>query len=58
VWTADNSVRHHDGPGSRRVDEREHFLYHVGIVADVGLIEEPTSKVRNVGILGRHNADS
>src|SRR5215831_8717455 len=58
VWTADNSVCHHDGPGSGRVDECEHFFRNAGIVANIGPFGEPASKVHNVGILGRHDADS
>src|SRR6516162_98960 len=35
VRTADNSVRHHGGPSSGRVDEGEHFLCYTGIIADI-----------------------
>jgi hypothetical protein len=56
MWAADNSVRHHDRSSSGCVDELEHFFQNVSIVADIGLIEEPTSKVRDVGILSRNNA--
>ena len=55
--TADNSVRHHDGPSSGRVDEREHFFCYAGIIADIGSFGEPASKVGSVGILCRHDAD-
>jgi len=57
MWTADNSVRHHDGPGSGCVDEREHFFRDAGFVADIGPFGEPASKVRDVDILSRHDAD-
>ena len=57
MWTADNSVGHHNGPGSGRVDEREHFFGNAGIVANIGPFVEPASKVRDVRILGRHDTD-
>src|SRR5271167_3945824 len=57
VWTADNSVCHHDGPSSGRVDEREHFFCHAGIIADIGPFGEPASKIGSFGILCRHDAD-
>ena len=57
MWTADNSVRHHDGPGSGGVDEREHFFRNAGIVADVGPFGEPASKVCDVDILSRDDPD-
>ena len=56
--TADNPVRRHDGLGSGRVDEREHFFCYTGIVADIGPFGEPASKVGCFGILCRHDADS
>ena len=45
VRTADNSVRHHDGPSSGCVGEREHFFCYAGIIADIGPFGEPASKV-------------
>jgi len=36
VRAADDFVRHHDGPGTGRREEREHFFGNVGIVADIG----------------------
>ena len=57
VRTADNSVRHHNGPSSGRVDEREHFFCHAGIITDIGPFGEPASKVGGFGILCRHDAD-
>src|SRR5262245_15107063 len=57
VWTADDSVRHYDGPCSGRVDEREHFFRNAGIVADICLFGEPASKIRNGGTFSRHDAD-
>jgi hypothetical protein len=57
MWTAGNSVRHHDGPGSGGVDEREHFFRNAGIVADVGPFGEPASKVCDVDILSRDDPD-
>ena len=36
VRAADNFVRHHDGPGTGRRDEREHFVDNVSIIADIG----------------------
>ena len=44
VRAADDSVCHHDGPSSGRLDEREHFLCHTGIIADVGPFGEPATK--------------
>jgi hypothetical protein len=58
VWTADNSVRHQDGPGSGCIDKREHFFRNAGIVADIGSFREPASNVRGVDIRSRHDADS
>ena len=57
VRTADNSVCHHDGPSSGRVDEREHFICYAGIIADIGPFGEPASKIGSFGILCRHDAD-
>jgi hypothetical protein len=57
VRAADNSVRHHDGPSSGRVDEREHFFCYAGIIADIGSFCEPALKVGGVGIRCRHDAD-
>lgn len=57
VRTADNSVRHHDGPSSGRVDEREHFLCYTGIIADIGPFGEPAPKICGLGMLRRNNAD-
>jgi len=58
VWTADNSISHHDGSGSGSVDEREHFFCNAGIIADIGAFGEPAPKVlRDVGILSRPDAD-
>jgi len=57
VRTADNSVRHHNGPSSGRVDEREHFFCYAGIITDIGPFGEPASKVGGFGILCRHDAD-
>jgi len=57
MWTADNSVRHHDGPGAGGVDEREHFFHNAGIVADIGPFGEPASKVCDVDILSRDDPD-
>ena len=57
VRTADNPVRHHDGPSSGRVDEREHFFCYAGIIADIGPFGEPASKVGSIRILCRHDAD-
>src|SRR5262249_20565334 len=58
VWTADNPVSHHDGSGSGPVDEREHFFCNAGIIADIGPSGKPAPKIRDVGILSRHDADS
>ena len=57
VRTADNSVRHHDGPSSGCVDECEHFFCYTGIIADIGRFGEPASKLGSFGILCRNNAD-
>jgi len=57
VRTADNSVRHHNGHSSGRVDEREHFFCYAGIIMDIGPFGEPASKVGGFGILCRHDAD-
>jgi hypothetical protein len=57
VRTADNSVCHHDGPSSCRVDQREHFFCYAGITADIGPFGEPASKIGSFGILCRHDAD-
>src|SRR4029077_6511411 len=57
VRTAANSVRHHDGPSSGRVDQREHFFCYAGIIADIGPFGEPASKIGSFGILCRHDAD-
>jgi hypothetical protein len=57
VRTADNSVRHHNGPSSGRVDEREHFFCYAGIIADIGPFGELTSNIGSFGILCRHDAD-
>ena len=52
-----NSVRHHDGFGSARVDEREHFFGNVGIIPDIDALGEPASKIDEVGIISRHDSD-
>jgi len=57
VRTADNSVRHHNGPSSGRVDEREHFFWYTGIIADIGPFGEPAPKICGLGMLRRNNAD-
>jgi hypothetical protein len=57
VWTAYNSVRHHDGPGTSRLEECEHFFRNSSIAADIGPFGEPTPKVCDVDILGRHDAN-
>ena len=57
MWTAYNSVCHHDGPGPGRLDEPEHFFRNADIVADVGPFGEPSSEVCDVSILSRHDAD-
>jgi hypothetical protein len=57
VRTADNSVRHHNGPSSGRVDEREHFFCYTGIIADIGPFGEPAPKICGLGMLRRNNAD-
>jgi len=57
VWAAYNSLRHHDGHDPSRLNEREHFFRNAGIVADVGPFGEPTSKVRDLDILSRKDAD-
>ena len=57
VRTADNSVRHHDGPSSGCVDKCEHFFCYARIIADIGRFGEPASKLGSVGILCRNNAD-
>jgi hypothetical protein len=57
VRTADNSVRHHNGPCFGRIDEREHFFCHAGIVADIGPFGEPAPKICGLGILRRNNPD-
>jgi hypothetical protein len=41
VRTPDNSVRHHNGPSSGRVDKREHFFCYTGMIADIGAFGEP-----------------
>ena len=55
--TADNSVRHHDGLGSGRVDERKHLFCYTGIFADICPFGEPAPKVCGLGMLRRNNAD-
>jgi hypothetical protein len=57
VRTADNSVLHHNGPSSSRVGEREHFFCYAGIITDIGPFGEPASKVCDIDILSRHDAD-
>ena len=57
VRTADNSVRHHNGPSSGRVDEREHFFCYAGIIADIGPFGEPAPKICGLGMLRRYDAD-
>jgi hypothetical protein len=57
VRTADNTVRHHDGLSSGRVDEREHFFCYTRIITDIGPFGEPASKISSLGILCRHDAD-
>jgi hypothetical protein len=57
VRTADNSARHHNGPSSGRVGEREHFFCYACIIADIGRFGEPASKVGSFGILGLHDTD-
>ena len=57
VRTADNSVGHHNGPGSGRVDEREHFFCYTGIMADIGPFGEPSPEIYGLGMLRRNNAD-
>ena len=57
VRTADNSVRHHNGHSSGRVDEREHFFCYAGIIADIGPFGEPAPKICGLGMLRRNNAD-
>jgi len=57
VRTADNSVRHHNGPSPGRVDEREHFFCYAGIIADIGPFGEPAPKICGLGMLRRNNAD-
>jgi hypothetical protein len=57
VWAAYNSIRHHDGHGPSRLNEREHFFRNAGIVADIGPFGGPTSKVCDVDILSRKDAD-
>jgi hypothetical protein len=56
MWTADDSIGHHHRLGSGRLDEGPDFLRNGGIVPDIDTLGEPASKVRNVGILGLHNA--
>ena len=57
VRTAENSVRHHNGLSSGRVDEREHFFCYTGIIADIGHFGEPSPKICGLGMLRRNNAD-
>ena len=57
VWTAYNSLRHHDGHDPSRLNKGEHFFRNAGIVADIGPFGEPTSKVRDLDILSRKDAD-
>ena len=57
VWAAYNSLRHDDGHNPSRLNEREHFFRNTGIVADIGPFGEPTSKVRDLDILSRKDAD-
>ena len=57
VRTAENSVRHHNGLSSGRVDEREHFFCYTGIIADIGPFGEPAPKICGLGMLRRNNAD-
>jgi len=38
-------VRHHNGPGSGRVDEREHSFCYTGIMAGIGPFGEPSPKI-------------
>ena len=51
VRTAENSVRHHNGLSSGRVDEREHFFCYTGIIADIGPFGEPAPKICGLGML-------
>ena len=55
--TADNSVRHHDGLGSGRVDKRKHLFCYTGIIADICPFGEPAPKTCGLGMLRRNNAD-
>jgi len=57
VRAADDSVCHHDGPSSGRLDEREHFLCHTGIIADIGPFGEPAPKICGLGMFRRNNTD-
>ena len=57
VRTADNPVRHQDGPSSGCVDEREHLFCYARIIADIGRFGEPASKLGSFGIFCRNNAD-
>jgi len=52
-----NSVRHHDGPGTSRLEECERFFCNASIRADIGPFRQPTPKICDVEILGRHDAD-
>ena len=47
--TADNPVRHHDGLGSGRVDERKHLFCYTGIIADICPLGEPAPKIYGLG---------
>jgi len=57
VRTADNPVRHQDGPSSGCVDEREHLFCYARIIADIGRFGEPAPKICDLGMLGRNNTD-
>jgi len=51
LWTADDSVRQHDGPCSGLVDEREHLFRSAGIIANIGLSENPVTPVSSAGTM-------
>ena len=58
VWTANDPVRHHDRLSSSVCDEREHFLRHIDVVANIAAFGEPALEVRDLGIFGGHDTDS